>query len=735
VPALTYEIQANVHDVHEVRQALQDLMFRVIAGIDGRLASVEGSVSSGFAPSSASYAIIGGGSGDGLLTEERTLAVGAGASLVLVDGGANGSATLTRGALTGDVTASADSNTTTIANDAVTLAKIQNAVANSKLLGSGAAGAGADYSEITLGTNLSMSGTTLNASGGGMGGSTGATDNAVLRADGTGGSTLQNSTVTIDDLGQIVIPNNSSLILRNTSSTIASPSSGAMTLEAFTALHLNTQVLQVVDDGAKVLLEVSRLGGVPVANHLVIGAPVSGVAPAVTAVGSDTDISINLVPKGAGHLQENGANVLTTTTGQTLDATLTSLAAVAGIQGDLLYASGADTWTRLAKDANATRYLSNTGTTNNPAWAQVDLTNGVTGDLPFSSLAQGSARSVLGVTGNAAADVTSIQGTADQVLVVNGAGTALAFGTVATNGITAKAVTFAKMQDISTGKLLGRNSIGTGVIEQITPGGGVEYDGSGTLQTSAFTGDVTKTAGGTALTIANDAVTYAKMQNVSATDKVLGRSTAGAGDPEEIACTAAGRALIDDADAAAQRTTLGLGTKATQNQSGDVVARVIRALPPATLFAQEGVLAGASTPVESVGTYDFDASTIEYMDFLCRLSPKYSGGGLTMQPCWTSLSATSGVCRWGFALRRCADDAEDIAGTSQTYSYTDVDCTAPTTTAGKPQYDSVAMADGSAIDNVAAGEMFILRVRRNASHANDTMTGDARLFDIEIRET
>jgi len=52
---------------------------------------------------------------------------------------------------------------------------------------------------------------------------------------------------------------------------------------------------------------------------------------------------------------------------------------------------------------------------------------------------------------------------------------------------------------------------------------------------------------------------------VSATNKLLGRASAGAGDMEEITCTAAGRALLDDADAAAQRDTLGLPSRIGKN--------------------------------------------------------------------------------------------------------------------------------------------------------------------------
>jgi len=59
--------------------------------------------------------------------------------------------------------------------------------------------------------------------------------------------------------------------------------------------------------------------------------------------------------------------------------------AVLTTAGDILYASGANTPARLAKDTNSTRSLTNTGSSNIPAWAQVALATGVSGTLPVAN--------------------------------------------------------------------------------------------------------------------------------------------------------------------------------------------------------------------------------------------------------------------------------------------------------------------------------------------------------------
>jgi hypothetical protein len=76
-------------------------------------------------------------------------------------------------------------------------------------------------------------------------------------------------------------------------------------------------------------------------------------------------------------------------------------------QGDLLYGSAANVYSSLAKNTTATRYLANTGATNNPAWDQVNLTNGVTGTLPAGS------------GGTGATDLSGFVRTLDRAAVAN----------------------------------------------------------------------------------------------------------------------------------------------------------------------------------------------------------------------------------------------------------------------------------------------------------------------------
>lgn len=88
-------------------------------------------------------------------------------------------------------------------------------------------------------------------------------------------------------------------------------------------------------------------------------------------------------------------------------------------------------------------------------------------------------------------------------------------------------------------------------------------------------GDITVSGGGVVWTIDNAAVTYAKVQNVSATDKILGRSTAGAGTIEEITCTATARSLLDDTSTSAMLTTLGAAAASHTHAATDITSGLL----------------------------------------------------------------------------------------------------------------------------------------------------------------
>jgi hypothetical protein len=92
-------------------------------------------------------------------------------------------------------------------------------------------------------------------------------------------------------------------------------------------------------------------------------------------------------------------------------------------------------------------------------------------------------------------------------------------------------------------------------VLDLSVAGIVRSTSGGVPSSGELTGDIT-TSGTFATTIANNAVTYGKMQDVTVTQRVLGRNTAGAGDPEEVTLSQ----LLDWIGTAAQGDVLFRGS-------------------------------------------------------------------------------------------------------------------------------------------------------------------------------
>lgn len=161
--------------------------------------------------------------------------------------------------------------------------------------------------------------------------------------------------------------------------------------------------------------------------------------------------------------------------------------------------------------------------------------------------------------------------------------------------------------------------------------------------------------------------------------------------------------------------------------SGDAVVQIQQIMPPGTTYATFDVRVGGSTPAENIPVHDFDAGASEYLDFLCKLEG-YAGGGLTFTIVWGASTATSGDVRWAIAVRRIADDAEDV-DSSHTYVFNEVTDTAPSAS-GEYTYVTIAFTNGADMDSWAEGEMAIVRIYRDHDHGDDDMTGDAELLGL-----
>lgn len=132
---------------------------------------------------------------------------------------------------------------------------------------------------------------------------------------------------------------------------------------------------------------------------------------------------------------------------------------------------------------------------------------------------------------------------------------------------------------------------------------------------------------------------------------------------------------------------------------------------------------------------DFDGAADEEAVFSDELPRNYAGGGLTVYLHVAFTSATSGNAYWQVAIERMDDGTLDLDADS--FAAFVGAAGNPNGTSGIMTLVTLTFTAGAAMDSLAVGEMFRLKVRRDAdgSAGTDDVTTDGELFGVEIKET
>lgn len=161
----------------------------------------------------------------------------------------------------------------------------------------------------------------------------------------------------------------------------------------------------------------------------------------------------------------------------------------------------------------------------------------------------------------------------------------------------------------------------------------------------------------------------------------------------------------------------------------------------AVFFPQDGEPPSSNYPTldtrNSVLVLDYDDTTQETTYFAGFMPRNYAGGGITVVLGWmaTDTTVTPHSAVWEVAFMSVTDDADDLD--TKTFAAANFVQDTEATASGEVAYASITFTDGADMDSVAAGEYFRMSVARDADGTNgtDSLTGDAELVFVEIRET
>ncbi len=130
---------------------------------------------------------------------------------------------------------------------------------------------------------------------------------------------------------------------------------------------------------------------------------------------------------------------------------------------------------------------------------------------------------------------------------------------------------------------------------------------------------------------------------------------------------------------------------------------------------------------------DFDGATNESAVFSAVMPRSYAGSGLTVYIHYSMSTETSNDIDWDVDFERIGDGSQDVDSDGFTGAPNSVDGTTVPATSGLVDIVNVTFTNGADMDSIAVGELFRIKITRDA--VSDTSTGDAELHAVEIKET
>jgi hypothetical protein len=422
-----------------------------------------------------------------------------------VSGGVEFSGTgIRRSALTGDVTASAGSNATTIANNAVTFAKFQT-LNTDKFVGRDSAGTGnAEEIGVTGGIEFTGTGNIQRS----------AISGDITISAGSSTSAITSNVIVNDDINTnagIVLSKLATQaalsVVANGTNGVAVPTAMAATADADvfrrsgTTLGWGKLVTASISDSQitfakiqnittdKILGRDSASTGVVEEIGVTGGLEFTGTGniqrsaisgDIIIAAGSNT-ASYNPLSIVDGDISTVASIALTKLANGTAASVVCRAGSTSGVHSDLASLNDGEVLTRVGGQL---------------VWAFLDFQDSIGGTVPINQLETIAGLTLLGNNTNTPAGVVSITSTLDhQIMRRNG--TTINWGSIDLSqsaAVGSSKLSFNNIQNIATDRIVGRDTTGTGVLEELTVTGGLEFNGAG-IQRSALTGAISASAG------------------------------------------------------------------------------------------------------------------------------------------------------------------------------------------------------------------------------------------------